>query len=149
VAPPALPPVAELSAAAAEALSVEWLLEERVLPDEASVRAYLAAAAAGEARLPGRLVRLGAAGTAFVSLRLEAEDAEIEDAYVTPAARGRGLGTALLLHATERAGGRRLWIVADADGDARRLYERLGFEAAWAYWDCTRRPPAKSVALRR
>lgn len=140
-APPG-PPVTELSRADTDDLSVEWLLEDEVMRDAPSIRAYLAEAAIGEALLPGERVALGVAGTGFVSLRVEADEAEIEDAFVTAAARGAGLGTSLLRGAMARAGARDLWILADADGHARRLYERLGFQAAWSYWDCVRRPPA-------
>ena len=90
----------------------------------------------------GAFVRLGWPEVGFVSLHVDGDQAEIEDAYVTAAARGSGLGTTLLRGAMAHAGDRDLWIVADADGRPRELYERLGFEAVWTYWDCVRRPPA-------
>lgn len=142
----------ELSLAQAAELQVEWQLEEEYMPDEASVRAFLAERETAEAKVPGELRFLGTPGTAFVSLRLDGADGEIEDAYVTAAARGRGLGTALLHAAITRALDaevRHLWILADADGRPRELYARLGFRPAWTYWDCVRRPPAKSDAPRR
>lgn len=125
------------------ALQVAWLLEERVMPDEASIRAFLAEQATAEARLPGELRCLGRPGTAFVSVRLAGADGEIEDAYVGAGARGAGLGTRLLRAAMARAratGVRDLWILADADGRPRELYERLGFRAAWTHYGCVRPP---------
>jgi hypothetical protein len=34
-----------------------------------------------------------------------------------------------------------LWIVADADGRARQIYERLGFREAWTALNLMRLPP--------
>lgn len=52
----------------------------------------------------------------------------VEDVYVTPAARGRGLGTAIVGAALSALAGAELaFLVCDADGRARALYERLGF----------------------
>jgi ribosomal protein S18 acetylase RimI-like enzyme len=53
----------------------------------------------------------------------------IVDISLTPAFRGRGLGTSLLreLIAEADAGGRILSIHVEARNPARRLYERLGF----------------------
>ncbi len=54
----------------------------------------------------------------------------LEDLYVTPAARGRGLGKALLLHlarvALERGCGRMEWSVLDWNAPAIAFYESLG-----------------------
>ena len=49
---------------------------------------------------------------------------------VTPAARGRGLGAALVREALGRmqaAGATEAWLDVNVDNPARRLYERLGF----------------------
>lgn len=102
--------------------------------------------------LPGSLRFLGEVGRGFVSVRIDGRDGEIEQAYVSPAARAVGLGTRLLsaaVAAAHAAGVEHLWIGADADGRPRQLYARLGFSAEWTYWDCVRRPPAKSDAPRR
>lgn len=65
---------------------------------------------------------------------------EIEQVYVTPAWRGRGLGSALV-RAALAAGARRVnWIVADDEDRPKRLYERLGFRTAWVLHLFTRLP---------
>ena len=54
----------------------------------------------------------------------------LEDLYVQPAQRGRGVGRALLTHlaalANTRGYGRFEWSVLDWNADAIRLYERMG-----------------------
>ncbi|MEH3159999.1 MAG: GNAT family N-acetyltransferase [Sphingomonas taxi] len=54
----------------------------------------------------------------------------LEDLYVTPAARGRGIGAALLRHlagiAMERGCGRFEWAVLDWNADAIAVYRRIG-----------------------
>lgn len=54
----------------------------------------------------------------------------LEDLYVHPRARRRGVATALLTHlrdlAVERGCGRFEWMVLDWNVDAQALYERLG-----------------------
>ncbi len=54
----------------------------------------------------------------------------LEDLYVTPAARGRGVGTALLRHlaavALERGCGRFEWSVLDWNADAIAFYRAMG-----------------------
>jgi ribosomal protein S18 acetylase RimI-like enzyme len=65
---------------------------------------------------------------------------EIDQLYVTPEARGHGIG-GRLVEAAIAAGGRELsWVVADDDGQARALYERLGFESVWRRHAVTRHP---------
>jgi ribosomal protein S18 acetylase RimI-like enzyme len=64
---------------------------------------------------------------------LDALDCLLEDLYVEDAARGRGLGEALVHSAVERArerGCRRIELdVNDANAPASALYERLGFSS--------------------
>ncbi len=54
----------------------------------------------------------------------------LEDLFVVPAMRGKGVGQALLSHLAkvtlERGGGRFEWSVLDWNVDAIRFYERLG-----------------------
>ncbi len=54
----------------------------------------------------------------------------LEDLYVQPACRGRGIGAALLKHlaalANQRGYGRFEWTVLDWNTDAIRFYERMG-----------------------
>jgi GNAT superfamily N-acetyltransferase len=58
-------------------------------------------------------------------------DAMLEDVYVTPSARGRGLATAVcaaVLHAARAERHEIVFVPTDAVGGAGGLYERLGFE---------------------
>jgi GNAT superfamily N-acetyltransferase len=79
---------------------------------------------------------------AFAELERLGDSAEVASVYVHPDHRGAGLGTALTQAAIEAASDARdLWIVADADGRARQIYERLGFREAWTLLDFLRLPP--------
>jgi N-acetylglutamate synthase-like GNAT family acetyltransferase len=56
----------------------------------------------------------------------------------TPAERDGGIGGALVADATARAfalGAERVFILADDERDAKRLYERLGFRTVWVMHD--------------
>ncbi len=75
-----------------------------------------------------------------MSFRRDGDAAEIEQVYVTESERGRGTGGALVTAATRAAGASETFIVADDDGDSKRLYERLGFEPVWIQHVFTRRP---------
>ncbi len=58
-------------------------------------------------------------------------DGMLEDVYTTPGARGRGLATAVIaavLHAARAERHELVFVPTDAEGRARALYERLGFE---------------------
>jgi GNAT superfamily N-acetyltransferase len=71
------------------------------------------------------------ATVAFAQLEHHEQDAEITEVYVRRDRRGRGLGTAVTRAAVAAAGeARHLWIVADDEGRAKRLYRRLGFAPA-------------------
>jgi ribosomal protein S18 acetylase RimI-like enzyme len=79
---------------------------------------------------------------AFAELEHGPGAAEIASVYVHPDHRGAGLGTALTRAAIEAAGDvQDLWIVADADGRARKIYERLGFRGTWTLLNLMRLPP--------
>jgi ribosomal protein S18 acetylase RimI-like enzyme len=78
------------------------------------------------ARRGMRAFMVGDAG--FVTL---AAGAEIDQLYVRPAARGEGIGTALLAAALRAGDAAVTWVVADDEGRARSLYERTGFETVW------------------
>jgi ribosomal protein S18 acetylase RimI-like enzyme len=76
----------------------------------------------------------------FTLLAVGDDGVEIDQLYVTPAARGIGIG-GRLVHAALAAGGRSTaWVIADDDGRARSLYERLGFETVWLQHAFVRQP---------
>ena len=76
-----------------------------------------------------------AVGIALVTLRanvwFDGPVALLDELYVTPEARGQGLGTAMIAALLERARSEDWGLVEvnvdEFDRDARRLYERLGF----------------------
>ena len=57
-----------------------------------------------------------------------------------PALRGRGIGGALVAAAARAGGASETFIVADDEGDPKRLYQRLGFRPVWIQYEFTRRP---------
>jgi ribosomal protein S18 acetylase RimI-like enzyme len=73
---------------------------------------------------------------------------EVEQAYVSPAHRGHGLGGRLVAAALAAGGHDTNWIVADDEDRPKLLYERLGFRPVWLRYQFTRLPPAKSTAAR-
>ena len=72
-------------------------------------------------------------------------DAMLEDVYVTPSARGRGLATAVcaaVLHAARAERHEIVFVPTDAVGGADGLYERLGFEPVTVlHWMTRSHPP--------
>jgi GNAT superfamily N-acetyltransferase len=92
------------------------------------------------AELRGSRALLAPGRAGFVSFRREGDTAEIEQVFVTESQRGRGLGGALVTAAVHAAGAPETYIVADVDGDSKRLYERLGFRQVWVQHVFTRRP---------
>jgi GNAT superfamily N-acetyltransferase len=82
----------------------------------------------------------GGAPVGFVSFRRDGDTAEIEQVYVTESRRGRGAGGALVTAAVRAAGAPATFIVADDEGDSKRLYQRLGFRECWVQHVFTRRP---------
>jgi GNAT superfamily N-acetyltransferase len=80
--------------------------------------------------------------TGYALFLTDGETAEVEQAYVEPALRGRGTGGALVAAAARAGGASETFIVADDEGDPKRLYLRLGFRPVWIQYEFTRRPPA-------
>jgi GNAT superfamily N-acetyltransferase len=76
----------------------------------------------------------------FISFRRDGDTAEIEQVYVTESRRGGGVGGALVTAAIHAAGAPETFIVADTEGDSKRLYERLGFREVWIQHVFTRKP---------
>jgi GNAT superfamily N-acetyltransferase len=101
-------------------------LEEAVAHIRGS-RALLARNAAGEP-------------AGFAIFQARGRGAEVEQAYVMPELRGQGTGGALVAAAARAAGAQQTFIVADDEGDPKRLYLRLGFRPVWLQHVFTRRP---------
>lgn len=82
------------------------------------------------------------------SLWTASQDCWLEDLYVRPAARGRGIGEALVQAAAGRArerGCRRIELdTSEANEPALRLYERCGFSTS-----SKSEPPARGLLLGR
>jgi predicted GNAT family acetyltransferase len=113
--------------ARSEATQQRWLdIEER------------AAAIRGSRALIARDERGGAIG--YVIYVAAGDAAEIDQVYVRPRVRGGGTGGALVAAAVRAAGAPATFIVADDEGDPKRLYSRLGFEPVWIQHVFTRRP---------
>ncbi len=81
-----------------------------------------------------------APGKGFAWLSAGEAEMELDQLYVTEAARGHGIGQALIAAALTAGGRERAWVVADEKGLARALYERNGFSAVWRFHDFTRKP---------
>jgi ribosomal protein S18 acetylase RimI-like enzyme len=90
------------------------------------------------ARRGMRAFMVGAEG--FLTLARGPGAVEVDGLYVTPAARGDGIGAALLAAALRAGGEDTAWVIADDEGQARPLYERLGFETAWRFYNFVRVP---------
>jgi len=76
----------------------------------------------------------------FTLLAVADDGVEIDQLYVTPSARGRGVGGRLVQAAVAAGGRSTAWVIADDDGLARSLYERLGFETVWLPHAFVRQP---------
>ncbi|HWM11070.1 MAG TPA: GNAT family N-acetyltransferase [Solirubrobacteraceae bacterium] len=144
--PPPGPDAEEVPVAATRALRLEWARSEddRVL-EQAELDRQADAEEAVLARLGGRSVVArdeGGEPIGFVTFTARDGMAEVEAAYLTPAHRGRGIGGGLVAAAARAAGGRETLLVADDEGDAKRLYLRLGFEPVWIEHVFTRKPSA-------
>jgi GNAT superfamily N-acetyltransferase len=134
--PPPAPPthdVREVPVSATRALRAEWYTEF-----DGDYQAQLRFAESQEAILGRRGIRAFMVHDAgFTTL---AAGAEIDQLYVTPEARGEGIGAALLSAALRAGASEVSWVVADDEGRARALYERLGFETVWTPHNFVRVP---------
>ena len=81
-----------------------------------------------------------APGKGFAWLAVGEDAMELDQLYVTKAARGQGIGQALIATALAAGARERAWVVADDEGLARALYERNGFAAVWRFHGFTRKP---------
>ena len=87
--------------------------------------------------------RLDGAPAGFAGFSTHGDTAEIETVFCLPERRNGGLGGALVARALQEAhaaGARHALIEADDTGDAKRLYERLGFRTVWVRHVFTRVP---------
>jgi ribosomal protein S18 acetylase RimI-like enzyme len=142
-APPEGPDLEEAPFAATRDLRLEWgATFPWATTREAAVRFAAHEDTVAALRGSRAIVARDDGGTpvGFATFSAHRGAAEIEQAYVTPSQRGHGTGGALVSAAARRAGAAETWIVADDDGDSKRLYERLGFRTVWLQHVFTRRP---------
>jgi GNAT superfamily N-acetyltransferase len=142
-APAGAAPAEEVAFADTRPLREAWTRTAAWPRDEADVQGFMkveqiVAELRGTRALVARDDRGGAIG--FATFSVAGDAAEIEQAYIEPAHRGRGLGGELVASAAALAGTREVFIVADDEGDPKRLYMRLGFEPAWVQHYFTLRP---------
>jgi ribosomal protein S18 acetylase RimI-like enzyme len=129
---PAHPDVEEVGLLDTHPLRIEWYLAYD--NDEA---AQIALAEAQDRISVRRGMRAfvvrgpGGFPVGFTTLAVGADGVEIDQLYVTPEARGHGIGGRLVESALAAGGQPAAWVIADDDGLARALYERLGFETVW------------------
>jgi GNAT superfamily N-acetyltransferase len=142
--PPIGPDFEDAPVAVTRELRLEWARSEAF---EISEREFQRQADAEEdvARRRGLRALVERAGDGrpigYVTFFTDGETAEVEQAYVEPALRGRGTGGAPAA-AARAAGASETFIVADDEGDPKRLYQRLGFRPVWIQHEFTRRPSA-------
>ncbi len=124
--PPIAHDVQETPLAATRALRTEWYGEHG---DEA----FMVAQEPIWARRGMRAFMYGSDG--FVTLAIGPGAVEIDSLYVRAHVRGHGVGASLVAAALAAGGEDVAWVVADDEGLARPLYERLGFETASRFYD--------------
>jgi GNAT superfamily N-acetyltransferase len=116
-------------------LREEWIRSEPGAQGDELARQVLDADRLLFAATPTRAFAVFEQGRALAYglLLTDARDGMLEDVYTTPAARGRGLGAAVIAAVLHAARGERceaVFVPTDADGRARALYERMGFSPA-------------------
>ena len=140
--PPDGPDFEEVPFEATRELRLEWARSEGY---EIGEREFQRQADAEEdvARRSGvraLVQRDGSRVCAYVTFLTDGETAEVEQAYVEPVLRGHGTGGGLVAAAARAGGASETFIVADDEGDPKRLYQRLGFRPVWIQHEFTRRP---------
>jgi GNAT superfamily N-acetyltransferase len=141
--PPAGPDFEEVPFVATAPLRVEWARSAPWAPDELAAQRFSehedsVAALRGTRALLAR--DAAGAPTGFASFGTQGDGAEVEQVYVSPAHRGHGTGGGLVAAAARTAAGTATFIIADDEGDSKRLYARLGFVPVWLQHVFTRRP---------
>ena len=135
------PDVQEVGLRDTRALRIEWYLSYE--NDEAEQEALADAQDRISVRRGMRafLVREpGGFPVGFTTLAVGEDGVEIDQLYVTPRARGKGVGGRLVESALAAGGRDTAWVIADDDGLARALYQRLGFETVWLQHAFLRQP---------
>jgi ribosomal protein S18 acetylase RimI-like enzyme len=139
--PPPAPPDGPVEApyAATRDLRVEWYTGDDVAGAE-DKRRFAAVQEPIAARRGLRAFVLGDPPAAYATLAQAGDAVEVDQLYVTPARRGRGLGSILVAAALAAGGTSAAWIEADDEDRPRELYERLGFATVWIRHAFTRMP---------
>jgi len=133
--------VEEVELRETHALRIEWYLDYD--PDPEVQRAVAEAQDRVSAKRGMRaFVVRGDSGApvGFTTLAVGADAVEIDQLYVTPDARSGGIGTRLVEAALAAGGRDTAWVIADDEGRARALYERLGFRTACRLHEFLRQP---------
>jgi len=134
--PPVHHPVLEVPVAETRALRARWSTDYGAGYEE-----QLRFAEAQEPVLARRGMRaFMVAELGFTLLAVGDGGVEIDGLYVAPKARGRGLGASLVAAALRATRAEVAWIIADDEGQARPLYDRLGFETVWRPYCFVRKP---------
>jgi ribosomal protein S18 acetylase RimI-like enzyme len=139
----ALDPSSVIEADETDALGLmrDWTGEQAELREspEAHRQVLEACRLTWRGRNAQRLGVLGPGG-ALVGITMVFSDgvvAQVEDVYVAPGQRGRGLGRMLVTHAVRLAvdaGHELVFIVADDEGWPKGLYAKVGFETVGRTW---------------
>jgi ribosomal protein S18 acetylase RimI-like enzyme len=125
--------VQEVPLSATRALRSEWNADVEQDPTFAARQEQVLARRGARAFVVGEL--------GFTILCAGPGAVEIDGLYVTETARGQGIGSSIVNHALAASAAEVAWIVADDEGRARPLYDRLGFETVWRPY-CFVRVPA-------
>jgi ribosomal protein S18 acetylase RimI-like enzyme len=139
--PPPAPPAGpvEVPYAATRDLRAEWYTGDDLGSAE-EMRRFAASQEPIAARRGLRAFVLGDPPLAYVTLAQAGDAVEIDQLYVSPSHRGRGLGSTLVAAALAAGGTSAAWIEADDEDRPRALYERLGFTTVWIRYAFTRLP---------
>jgi len=124
----------EVPFADTRALRIDWMRSLPWLNDDAAIARFVDHEDAVAALRGTRTLVIrdeAGAPSGYVSFVAQDSAAEVEQAYVTPALRNRGLGGTLVAAAVRAAEASETFIIADDEGDSKRLYERLGFAPVW------------------
>jgi ribosomal protein S18 acetylase RimI-like enzyme len=133
--------VEEVSLLETRPLRVEWYLSYENDPAEQESLADAQDRISVRRGMRAFVVRdAGGVPVGFTLLAVGADGVEIDQLYVTPDARGSGIGGRLVEAALAAGGRSTAWVIADDDGLARSLYERLGFETVWLQHAFVRQP---------